>query len=875
MIKRLYILFAIMISIAVNAYPQGVTADSKKISPTLLQLLESRKQSTVKKEQKQFYKLVCNDLHELLSVYKEVGEVLIIKNFNAAYNALVLQISDKLLQKILSLPSVIYADVYHEPKEELELGNFDPSLNRINFLHQKYPLNDGTGLHVSIKENKWDTLDIDFKGRYISSGLSSSTVSGHASIMATLIAGAGNTSPQSLGVAPGASLSSSSFANLFPDPATLFTSMNISVQNHSYGTVVENFYGAEARAYDQQLNFLTSMMHVFSVGNSGTSTPSTGAYAGIAGMANLTGNFKQAKNVITVGATDSFSHIPAAISKGPAYDGRLKPDLTAFAEDGSSGAAAIVSGASLALQHMYRQQYGSIPASALLRAVLFNSADDVGAAGIDFNSGFGSLNAKRAAENIFNGRFFSGNVTQANTQNFVVTIPAGIQTAKFTLAWNDPATALLASKALINDLDITVVRLSDNFIYQPWVLNHFPHIDSLRQLPKRKRDSLNNAEQVTIDNPLPGNYQIRVNGFSIPSGNQDFYIAYQYDSTAYFEFTHPAKDDQLLANAPNTIRWQNTVHGTGMLQYSTDNLTWNTIDNAVNLANGYYVWQAPGIMSTAKLRMITGLTSTTSDTFVVSTPLVVETGFNCPDDFMLWWNKAGNTGSYQLFQLGSKYLQQFTNVTDTFVIYTKAAQPTLHYAVRPVLSNGIPAQRSRTYNYTVQGVGCFVRSFLAELVGDDAELTLQLASSAGIQNIILEKLTANGFVQIQQTGVNGLFYQFNDNDLKTGLHTYRIQIVRTNGQTAYSDAATIYYFGKQPYLVYPNPIPPDGSLHVVASLINNGTITLYNMQGQPVMKYKMLRSDETIPLAALPGGVYFYTITEEGKTVQSGKLVVY
>lgn len=875
MIKRLYILFAIMIGIAVNAYPQGITGNNKKISPTLLQLLEEKKRAIAKKEQIQFYKLVCNGLHEIRSVYKEVGEPLVIKNFNAEYNAVVLQINDKLLQKILSLPSVIYADVYHEPKEELELGNFDPSLNRINFLHQKYPLNDGTGLHVSIKENKWDTLDIDFKGRYISSGLSSNTVSGHASIMATLIAGAGNTSPQSLGVAPGANLSSSSFANLFPDPATLFTTMNISVQNHSYGTVVENFYGAEAGAYDQQLNFLTGMLHVFSAGNSGTSTPPTGAYAGIAGMANLTGNFKQAKNVITVGATDSFARVPAPISRGPAYDGRLKPDLTAFAEDGSSGAAAIVSGAALALQHMYRQQYGSIPASALLRAVLCNSADDVGTAGIDFNSGFGSLNAKKAAENIFNGRFFSGNVAQGNTQNFSITIPAGIQTAKITLAWNDPVNALLASKALINDLDITVVRLSDNFTYQPWVLNHFPHIDSLRQLPKRKRDSLNNAEQVTIENPLPGNYQIRVNGFSIPSGNQDFYIAWQYDSTAYFEFTHPAKGDQLLANAPNTIRWQNTVPGNGMLQYTIDNSTWNTIDNAVNLANGYYVWQSPGIMSTAKLRMITGLTNTTSDTFVISTPLVVETGFNCAEDFMLWWNKAANTGSYQLFQLGPKYLQQLTNVTDTFVIYTKAAQPTLHYAVRPVLSNGVPAQRSRTYNYTVQGVGCYIRSFLAELVDDDAELTLELASSSGIQLVILEKLTPNGYVTIQQATLASLINLFTDQNLKTGLHTYRIRILRTNGQVTFSDPATVYYFGKQPYLVYPNPVAPGGSLHVVASLINNGTITLYNMQAQQVMKYKMLRSDETISLAALPGGVYFYTIAEEGKIVQQGKLVVY
>lgn len=875
MFKRLYILLAVIATIAVNAYSQGITEHNKKISPTLLQWLETKKTATVKTDTAHWYKLVCDNLDELQTIFKEVGEPLVIKKKFSAYHVLVLQINDKLLHKILSLPSVTYADLYYEPKEELELGNFDPSLNRINFLHQHYPLYDGTGLHVSIKENKWDTLDIDFKGRYISSGISSAIVSGHASIMTTLIAGGGNTSPQSLGVAPGANLSSSSFSNLFPDAAALLASLNVSVQNHSYGTIVENFYGAEARAYDQQLNVNDSLLHIFSAGNSGTLTPAIGSYTGIAGVANITGNFKQAKNVIAVGATDSFYRVPAAISKGPAYDGRLKPEITAFAEDGSSGAAAIVSGVTLAVQHIFRQQYGTLPASALVRAILFNSADDIGAAGIDFSSGFGSLNAKRAAENIFNGRFFSGSVATGGTQNFSVNIPPGIQTVKFMLAWNDPAHILLTPKALVNDLDITVVRTSDNFTYQPWVLNPFPHIDSLRQLPKRKRDSLNNAEQVTIDNPLPGNYQVRVNGFSVPTGVQDFYIAWQFDSTAYFEFTHPAKNDQFLAGAPNTIRWQNTVPGTGVLQYTSDNINWNTIDNSVNLADGYYVWTSPNIMSAAKLRMITGLTTTTSDSFVISTPLVLETGFNCPEDFMLWWNKARNTGSYQLFRLGAKYLQPLASVADTFVVYTKAAQPNLYYAVQPVLFNGVRAQRSRTYNYTVQGVGCYIRSFLAELVNNNGVLNLELASAQGIQQIVLEKLTANGFVQIQQTTANGLLYVFNDNNLKTGLHTYRVRIVRTNGQLAYSDEATLYYFGRQPYLVYPNPVPPNGLLRVVASLINNGTITLYNMQGQPVLKYKMKNSDEQVSLSGVQSGVYFYTIAEEGRVVQSGKLVVY
>jgi hypothetical protein len=36
--------------------------------------------------------------------------------------------------------------------------------------------------------------------------------------------------------------------------------------------------------------------------------------------------------------------------KGPAFDGRIKPEMVAFGIDGSSGAAALVSGVAILLQ---------------------------------------------------------------------------------------------------------------------------------------------------------------------------------------------------------------------------------------------------------------------------------------------------------------------------------------------------------------------------------------------------------------------------------------------------------------------------------------------------------------------------------------------
>ena len=126
-----------------------------------------------------------------------------------------------------------------------------------------------------------------------------------------------------------------------------------------------------------------ALVHVFSSGNSGSTASVAGLYGGIAGFANLTGSFKMAKNIITVGATDSFNIVAALSSKGPAFDGRVKPEMVAFGEDGTSGAAALVSGTAALIQHAYKSTYKNLPTAALVKAILLNSADDIGEKYVD------------------------------------------------------------------------------------------------------------------------------------------------------------------------------------------------------------------------------------------------------------------------------------------------------------------------------------------------------------------------------------------------------------------------------------------------------------------------------------------------------------
>jgi hypothetical protein len=113
--------------------------------------------------------------------------------------------------------------------------------------------------------------------------------------MATISAGGGNTWYATKGAAWGSKIVSSSFSNLLPDANSFFQQYGVTVQNHSYGTAIENYYGPEAVAYDLQVANNPSQLHVFSSGNSGQLASTAGTYNGISGFANLTGNLKWQK----------------------------------------------------------------------------------------------------------------------------------------------------------------------------------------------------------------------------------------------------------------------------------------------------------------------------------------------------------------------------------------------------------------------------------------------------------------------------------------------------------------------------------------------------------------------------------------------------
>lgn len=782
------------------------------------------------------------------------------------------------IKKIIPDKNIRFVDLANrKAKEEAAVNGFDYTLNRVNILHNLYPSDDGNAVTISVKENRPDTADIDFKNRFLLTSAAPTTLSAHATTMATIIAGGGNSFYTARGVAPGATISAASFDILLPNADSFYRNNHISVQNHSYGTGIENFYGADAAAYDASAYSNLSLLHVFSSGNSGDQTSSTGAFAGIPAFANLTGSFKMAKNIITVGSADSFAAVPLLSSKGPAYDGRIKPEIVAYGEDGSSGAAALVSGTAAVLQKIYKTQHAdTLPDAALVKAILLNTAIKIDNQPVDFSSGYGNLDAHRAAQAMKTGTYVTGTIAGNQTASFPLDIPVNAKNLKVLLCWTDPPANPNAFTALVTDLDLTVMHTQSGRQWLPWVLNSFPHKDSLQLPATRKRDSLNVSEQVTIDDPPAGLYMMNVNGRNIPSGIQKFFIAYQWDTANNFRWTYPTAGDNILPGRQVLLRWNSTINSNAKLEFryaGTNN--WQLISNNAVLNQSYVKWVTPDSNAVAQLRMTINGQSLLSDSFSISSPLQTGVGFNCTDSVLIYWNKT-NAGKYTVRQLGDRYMEPFASTTDTFLIIHKNVTANKWFNVTPVLAFNKTGISSNTFNYSTQGVNCYISSFTADLVNRTAALSILFGSLYQLAGISIEKTDQQGGYHVLKSFVSPFSTQYTatDSSLMQGINRYRVKIILQTGQVIYSDVQAVYALGDHRYLLYPNPVNRPQSFTILSDQLSNPLLRLFNVYGQQILEKKLLNLSEQISTAQLPKGVYLYVITGDQHQSTTGKIIV-
>jgi hypothetical protein len=495
---------------------------------------------------------------------------------------------------------------------------------------------------------------------------------------------------------------------------------------------------------------------------------------------------------------------------------------------------------------------------------------------VDYSNGFGSLNAKNAIKTIQAGRFFSGNVINGEEQVFNLIVPDGIKKCKVTLTWNDLPAIPNAEKALVNDLDIELVNDVTGNIFLPWVLNSFPNTDSLQKPAERKKDTLNNIEQITLENPLEGSYHIRVNGSKV-SGKQEFHLAYQYDSTDIFEWQFPTGIDFVTSAQSNALKWE-PITASGLLEYSIDSGTsWQPIQTNIDLSTGFYRWATPNLISKALLRMSIGSNKYITDSFTISSRTYTGVGFNCPDSFLLYWKKLADVNDYRVYALGDQYLEPITVSSDSLIILAKKSNPSFHYAVAPIIS-GKEGMRSYTFDYTRQGVECYIRSFLGSMESKNvARLDLSLGTLYGIKSVVLEKQIGGRFVALKSIqNPSSLQLTFADSLVIKGLNIYRVKLELSGGSVIYSSAETVYNLSDSRFIIYPNPVRQSQPIEILTSndILKEVNLLVYDTHGRIIMRRTMKNFIEQIPTGQLSKGMYFFRFLVEGENDSIMKLVV-
>lgn len=577
--------------------------------------------------------------------------------------------SGAVLRIIAQSPYVASISIHAgEPQQE---WNFKMQVNGI------YPVNydlagpTGTNAYFGNFETygAYPRFDLDYKGRR-NTTYNSNDANGHGSDVAFIVGAANNYDEQYRGMAPAATLVKLSWLSGIDN---LYNNQGIKplVSNFSVGWGVGNLtYDGQARELDRMARDLGAYLHCFSAGNDGGANNTTLGYG--AGWANITGRVKTNKNNLTVHSTDYPGVQTDWTSKGPVTDGRLKPDICAQGWEGSSYASPGVGGLVAVLYEAYNTQYSTtIPRGDVVKAVILNTAGDLDKKGIDYKTGFGEINPARALQTIKDQRIITGTASTTTPGVYSLTVPSGINEARMMLYWHDYPGTVNAAKALVNDLDLQVVTPAGDTLL-PWVLDHT--VGNHYNLPLRKRDTLNNAEQVTIDNPAAGTYQVIVRGNLIPQGPQPFVVTYDWQPKS-ISIINPTANFRVAPGGTTLFTWDLFNHqATGAdsveLYFQPSSSTSVQLLATLPYNRLYHNYTLPaGLAASSTARIIvkqrnTGLADTSAYFHIMPAPKNVAFSASCAGSVTLRWDTlGGGINRYIIYRLGSKYMTAIDSVS--------------------------------------------------------------------------------------------------------------------------------------------------------------------------------------------------------------------
>lgn len=642
------------------------------------------------------------------------GDAALIRKLEASHRV-ELRIPQDELPAFSMLPSVEFVEpIDPEPTPDDRTGR---SLHRSNVINGKSPGGlryNGDSIVMAIADDGGIGPHIDFEGRMTdhTGGLGGD----HGDMTAGIAVGAGNLEPRKQGMAPGAHLHMYDISG-YPHINNAVSNLNnlgtrITSTSYSQGC---NDYDSDAENADDQIHQNPELIHVFSAGNSASDDCGYGA----SGWGNITGGTKQGKNVIATGNLDHEDNLVSSSSRGPAEDGRIKPELCANGGDqlstdegnvyqvggGTSAASPGLAGVIAQLYDAYQEMNaGAFPSSALIKASLLNTAEDLDDPGPDFNTGWGRINASRAYRILRDGRYQADTVDQGATNSHSISVPAGVEQVRVMVYWADPAGSPAAAQALVNDLNIELTTPGGT-TYDPWILDHTASSAALDAPATRGRDSINNMEQVTLSSPSSGTYNLDVEGYNVPQGPQAYYLVYEFMGEDGVELTYPRGGEGFVPNTTEKLRWDAYGDGTDFdLSYSTDSgNTWSNIATGVSGSRRYYDWTVPNTVSgEAFVRITRGGEVDTNDApfAMIDTASSIDFEWVCPDSLLITWDSVQGAIGYEIHQLGNEYMDSIGTSSDTsYKVMPFDPSQDHWFSVNAIAPDSMEGRRARAVKY--------------------------------------------------------------------------------------------------------------------------------------------------------------------------------
>lgn len=626
-------------------------------------------------------------------------------------NMAFIEVLPSAIQSLMDKPYVKYIDIVPDPgTPESDDGR---NLHRANAIDGDYfgsRQYDGTGIAVAVNDDGAVGPHIDYTGRVNQDDVAGDFTGDHGDMVAGIVGAAGNLDPTMRGMAPACYMHIRQYVSSMAGTMPLHLDSNVLIFQSSYSNGCNAGYTNTTVLVDEEIYNNPTLIQVFSAGNSNNQNCGYGAGNQ---WGNITGGHKMGKNVIATANLDNDDGIVNSSSRGPANDGRIKPDIAAHgagqmstdpnntyaAGGGTSAAAPGITGVLTQLHHAYEDMNGTTANSALLKATVMNTANDLGNEGPDFIYGWGKINGLKSIQLLEDGRYTSGSISQGGNDQVSITVPAGVEQVKVMVYWADKEASTSASTALVNDLDalLTDPNLAS---YQPWLLDHTPNATTLALPATTGADHLNNVEQIAIDNPMAGTYTLDITGTTVPFGPQEYWVVWEF-ITDDITVTYPFGGEGLIPGSNDRIHWDaNGTSGDFTLEYTDDNGgSWNTIANNVSGADRIYEWNVPNILSgEVRVRVSRGGSQgeSAANFSIMDRPENIEVYRVCEstNTVVLRWDPVVGATGYDVFMLGSQFMDSIgsSTIEEFDAIVTDVADPQW-FTVRAKGANGLRSNR--------------------------------------------------------------------------------------------------------------------------------------------------------------------------------------